>query len=147
MTPLQFLNDDEREDNMEGNGDNEEINLGDDEPLFPSFPRTSSCKRKKSKDISNNRSTKTTSSYLEEKLEVVLDDLSTKSTQSFPLTTPTPILSNYMNIVVTFPGFNEGSTQYLQALLVFVKKQNREAFMFPATNDAKMEFLKLLKKN
>ncbi|CAI9294002.1 unnamed protein product [Lactuca saligna] len=62
MTPLQFLNDDEREDNMEGNGDNEEINLGDDEPLFPSFPQTSSSKRKKSKDISNNRSTKTKSS-------------------------------------------------------------------------------------
>ncbi|CAH1421921.1 unnamed protein product [Lactuca virosa] len=110
MNSLQFLNDDECEENMERNGDSEEINLGDDEPLFPSFPQTSSSKRKKSKDISNNRSTKTKSSYLEEKLEVVLDALSKKRTQTFPPTNPSPTLSDCMNIVVTFPSINEGST-------------------------------------
>ncbi|CAH1436402.1 unnamed protein product [Lactuca virosa] len=80
LTPLQFLNDDEREDNMKGNEDNEEINLDDDEPLFPSFPQTSLSKRKNSTYISNNRSTKSKSSYLEENREVVLDAISTKST-------------------------------------------------------------------
>ncbi|CAH1421882.1 unnamed protein product [Lactuca virosa] len=90
MTPLRFINDDGGEENLEGNGDNEEINLINDEPLFPTYPQTSSSKRKKSKDISNNRSTNSKSSYLEEKLEVLLDSLSTKSTQTFPPTTPSP---------------------------------------------------------
>nr|KAJ0226556.1 hypothetical protein LSAT_V11C100034190 [Lactuca sativa] len=110
MTSFQFLNDDEHEENMEGNEENEEINLGDDEPLFPSFLQSSSTKRKKFKDVSNNRSTKSKTSYLEEKLEVVLDSLSTKCTQTFPPTNPSPTLSDCMNIVVTFPCFNEGST-------------------------------------
>ncbi|KAI3773729.1 hypothetical protein L1987_48259 [Smallanthus sonchifolius] len=48
-----------------------------------------------------------------------------------------------MNIVIAFPGFDEGSKKYSQALRIFIKKQYREAFMFPTTNEAKMEFLKM----
>ncbi|CAI9294005.1 unnamed protein product [Lactuca saligna] len=55
MTPLKFQN---NEENMEGEGDSDEINLDDDETLFPSFLESSSSKRKKSKNASNSRSTK-----------------------------------------------------------------------------------------
>ncbi|KAI3732985.1 hypothetical protein L1987_64199 [Smallanthus sonchifolius] len=48
-----------------------------------------------------------------------------------------------MNIVIAFPGFDEGSKKYSQALRLFIKKQYREAFMFPTTDEAKMEFLKM----
>ncbi|CAI9269594.1 unnamed protein product [Lactuca saligna] len=48
-----------------------------------------------------------------------------------------------MTVVIKFPGFIEGSQEYSQALLVFTKKQNREAFMFPTSDDAEMEFLKM----
>ncbi|KAI3670347.1 hypothetical protein L1987_87938 [Smallanthus sonchifolius] len=103
-----------------------------------------SSKRKKSKDVANNRSTKSKTSSFEEKLDVVLDALSTKSTQTFPPNNPSPTIADCMDIVITFPGFDEGSKKYSQALRVFIKKQNREAFMYPTTDEAKMEFLKLL---
>ncbi|KAI3745127.1 hypothetical protein L1987_58229 [Smallanthus sonchifolius] len=116
----------------------------DDEPLFPNIVESSSSKRKKSKDVANNRSTKSKTSSFEEKLDVVLDALSTKSTQTFPPNNPSPTIADCMDIVITFPGFDEGSKKYSQALRVFIKKQNREAFMYPTTDEAKMEFLKLL---
>nr|KAJ0219376.1 hypothetical protein LSAT_V11C300141300 [Lactuca sativa] len=50
---------------------------------------------------------------------------------------------NCMAIVIKFPDFHEGSNLFSQALLVFTKKQNHEAFMFPTTDEAKMEFLKM----
>ncbi|CAI9298375.1 unnamed protein product [Lactuca saligna] len=43
-----------------------------------------------------------------------------------------------MAIVTKFPDFREGSNEFSQALFVFTKKQNREAFMFPTTDEAKM---------
>ncbi|CAH1422819.1 unnamed protein product [Lactuca virosa] len=59
MTPLQFQNNSNlNEKNMEGKGNSDEINLDDNEPLFPSFHESSSTKRKKKKSFSNNRSTK-----------------------------------------------------------------------------------------
>ncbi|CAI9262654.1 unnamed protein product [Lactuca saligna] len=43
MTPLQFQNNsNQNEENMEGKGDNDEINLDDDEPLFTSLHESSS---------------------------------------------------------------------------------------------------------
>ncbi|KAJ9553150.1 hypothetical protein OSB04_017195 [Centaurea solstitialis] len=52
---------------------------------------------------------------------------------------PSPSLADCMNIVKKFSGFNEGSIEYSKSLLVFTKMQNREAFMFPTTDEAKME--------
>ncbi|KAI3726847.1 hypothetical protein L1987_66653 [Smallanthus sonchifolius] len=149
MNPLQFQNDSNscdvrREENIEGKGDSDEIILGDDDPLFPNIVESSSSKKRKSKDVSNNRSTKSKTSSFEEKLDVVLDALSTKSTQTFPPNNPSPTIADCMNIVIAFPGFDEGSKKYSQALRLFIKKQYREAFMFPTTDEAKMEFLKLL---
>ncbi|XP_042753118.1 uncharacterized protein LOC111906945 [Lactuca sativa] len=48
-----------------------------------------------------------------------------------------------MAIVTKFPDFREGSNEFSQALFLFTKKQNREAFMFPTTNEAKMGFFKM----
>ncbi|KAL4591308.1 hypothetical protein LXL04_004266 [Taraxacum kok-saghyz] len=45
MTPLQF----QGGENKEGKGDSDEINLSDDDALFPPFPEDSSNKRKKSR--------------------------------------------------------------------------------------------------
>ena len=47
MTPLKFqnnsnTNDARSQENMEGKGNSDEINLDDDGPLFPSFPNSSS---------------------------------------------------------------------------------------------------------
>lgn len=97
-----------------------------------------------SKDVANNRSTKRKISAFEEKLDVVLDALLTKSKQTFSPNNHSPTISDCMNIVITFPGFDESSKNYTQALLVLIKKQNREAFMYPTTHEAKMGFLKLL---
>ena len=48
MTPLQFQNNSNpNEENMEGKGDSDEINLDDDESFFPSFLESSSTKREK----------------------------------------------------------------------------------------------------
>ena len=79
-----------------------------------------------------------------ENLEVIMDAISTKSTQTYPPNNPSPTLADCMNIVNKFPSFKEGSKEYSKVLFVFTKKQNREAFMFPTNDDAKMEFLKLL---
>ncbi|KAD4981976.1 hypothetical protein E3N88_18647 [Mikania micrantha] len=147
MTPLQFQNtinpnEFHEELNIKGKGINVEVNLDDDEDIFNSFIGSSSGKRNKSREA-NNRSTKSKTSSFEEK-HVVLDELTSKSTQNFALNNPSPTISDCMNIVITFPDFNKGSKNYSLALRVFIKKQNREAFMFPTTNKAKMESLKLL---
>ncbi|KAK9047900.1 hypothetical protein SSX86_033138 [Deinandra increscens subsp. villosa] len=147
MTPIQFQNNsnlNDLEENIEAKGDSNEINLDDDEPLFTSFVQGSSSKRKKSKDFANKHSTKSKTSSFEEKLDVVLDALSSKSTPTFPPTNLSPTISDCMSIVITFPSFEEGSRKYSQPLRVFLKKQHREAFMFPTSNEAKMEFLKLI---
>nr|KAJ0216676.1 hypothetical protein LSAT_V11C300145320 [Lactuca sativa] len=99
MTPLQFQN---NEENMEGEGDSDEINLDNDETLFVVFPESSSSKRKKSKNVSNSRSTKSKTSFYEEK----------------------------------FP-------RVFTSIAFFTKKQKREDFMFPTSDDVKMEFLKM----
>ncbi|XP_076897849.1 L10-interacting MYB domain-containing protein-like isoform X2 [Bidens hawaiensis] len=146
VTPLQFHKDSNssgvrREENIEGKGDSNEISLGD-EPLIPSHVESSLSKRKKSKDVANKRSTKSKISSF--KLDLVLDALSTKSTQTFSPNIPSPTIAHCMNIVITFPGFEEGSKEYLHALRAFIKMENREAFMYPTTHEAKMELLKLL---
>lgn len=43
-----------------------------------------------------------------------------------------------------FQGFEEGYELYSKALYAFMKKQSREAFMVPTTNEGKMAFLKVL---
>ena len=147
MTPLQFQNNSNpNEENMEGKGDSDEINLDDDEPLFTSLHESSSSKRKRSKSVSNNRPTKSKSSIYKEKIDALLDAISSKSTQTYPQNNPSTTISDCMAIVIKFPDFREGSNEFSQALFVFTKKQNREAFMFPTTDEAKMEFLKLLMK-
>nr|KAJ0212679.1 hypothetical protein LSAT_V11C400165520 [Lactuca sativa] len=144
MTPLQFQNNSNpNEENMEGKGDSDEINLDDDEPLFTSLNESSSSKRKRSKSVSNNRSTKSKNSIYEEKVDALLDAISSKSTQTYPQNNPSPTIADCMAIVIKFPDFREGSNNFSQALFVFTKKQNREAFMFPTTDEAKMEFLKM----
>lgn len=151
MTPLQFQNDGNpigvtREENIEGQGDSDEISLGDDETLFPKFVGMSSSKKEKSKNVANKRARKSQTSPWEEKLDVVLDALSTKSTQTFPPNKGALTLADCMDIVITFPGYEEGSTEYTKAVLVFVNKNHREAFMYPATNEAKLAILKSLLK-
>nr|KAJ0205939.1 hypothetical protein LSAT_V11C500290280 [Lactuca sativa] len=144
MTPLQFQNNSNpNEENMEGKGDSDEINLHDDEPLFPSLHESSSSKRKRSKSVSNNRQTKSKSSIYEEKVDALLDVISFKSTQTYPQNNPSPTIADSMVIVIKFPDFREGSNEFSQALLIFTKKQNREAFMFPTTDEATVEFLKM----
>ncbi|KAJ0854753.1 putative Myb/SANT-like domain-containing protein [Helianthus annuus] len=147
MTPLQFQKDSNvsgvrSEENIEGKGDSDEISLGDDDGLFPSFVESSSSKRKKSKNVTHKRSTKSKTSSFEDKLDVVLDALSTKSTQTFPPNDASPTIADCMNIVITFPGFEEDSQDYTRALRVLIKKPNREAFMYPTTHAAKMKLLK-----
>ncbi|KAL4588303.1 hypothetical protein LXL04_001187 [Taraxacum kok-saghyz] len=136
MTPLQFHD----EENTEGQGDSDEINLADDDALFPPFPDDSSNKRKKTSG--QKRSTKSKTSY-EEKLDVVLEALSTKSTQTFPQNTSFPTLEDCMSIVSSWPGFEEGSEQYAKELFVFSKKSIRESFMYPTTDTAKLMVLKM----
>nr|KAJ0223199.1 hypothetical protein LSAT_V11C200060280 [Lactuca sativa] len=58
--------------------DIDEINLGDDEPLF-----LVSLKAVNFGNVANNHLTKSITSTYEEKTNVVLDDILTKSTQSF----------------------------------------------------------------
>ncbi|KAK1434881.1 hypothetical protein QVD17_00635 [Tagetes erecta] len=103
-----------------------------------------SSKRKNSKEVANSRSTKRKTLPLEEKLDVILDVLLTKGKKTFLPNDPSPTISDCMNIAVTFPGFIECSKKYTQALLVFIKKRNREAFMYPTTHEAKMRFLELV---
>nr|KAJ0212458.1 hypothetical protein LSAT_V11C400193170 [Lactuca sativa] len=88
-------------------GDSDEINLDDDETLFPSFPESSSSKRKKSKNVSNRRSTKSKTSIYEEKVDALLDAISTKSTQTFPQNNPSLTIADFMTVVIKFPGFVE----------------------------------------
>ncbi|CAI9302535.1 unnamed protein product [Lactuca saligna] len=148
MTPLQFQNNSNPNgENVEGKGDSNDINLDDDvELLLPSFHESSSSKKKRSKLVSNNRSTKSKSLVFEEKVDALLDGISTKSTQTYPQNNPSTTIADCMAIVTKFPDFREGSNEFSQALFVFTKKQNREAFMFPTTGEAKMGFLKLLMK-
>ncbi|CAH1435388.1 unnamed protein product [Lactuca virosa] len=95
MTSLQFQNNSNpNEENMEGKGDSDEINLDDDEPLFPSLHESSSSKRKRSKSVSNNRPTKSKSSIYEEKVDALLDAISSKSTQTYPQNNPSPTIAD-----------------------------------------------------
>ncbi|CAH1451229.1 unnamed protein product [Lactuca virosa] len=104
MTLLQFQN----EENKEGKGDSDEISLDDDEPFFTSFLESSSGKRKKSKNVGNSPSTKSKTSIYEEKVDALLDAISTKSTQTFPQNNPSPTITDCMAVVIKFPGFDEG---------------------------------------
>ncbi|KAJ9543555.1 hypothetical protein OSB04_023262 [Centaurea solstitialis] len=138
-------NDPTNEDHNEGNGDSDGIDLGEqDEPLFPA---SSSSKRKKSKTVTLTRSTKGKSSGSSpwvEKLDGVIEAISTRSTQIFPPKDSSPTTQECMDIVTCFPEFEEGSRMYCRALRIFLKKQIRENFMVPKTHAAKMEFLKLM---
>lgn len=51
-----------------------------------------------------------------------------------------------MAIVIKFPDFREGTKEFSQALVVFTKKQNHDAFMFPTIDEAKIDFLKFIMK-
>ena len=133
------------EDDNEGKGDSDEVDLGeDDEPLFPA---SSSSKRKKKNNVAPTRSTKgksSGSSQWEDTLHDVIDALSARSTQSFPPKNCSPTTQECMDIVTCFPGFEEGSRMYCRALRIFLQKHVRENFMVPKSHVARMEFLKLL---
>ncbi|KAK1408456.1 hypothetical protein QVD17_40246 [Tagetes erecta] len=151
MTPLQFQNDSNMrgvrsEENIEGKGDSDELSDAEDETLFPSCGESSSSKRKKSKDVANKRSTKSKTSSFEDKLDVVIGALATKSTQSFPPNNAFPTIEDCMNIIIDFPGFEVESENYTSALHLFIKKPNREAFMLPPTHAGKMKLLMRLMK-
>ncbi|KAD4180047.1 hypothetical protein E3N88_28638 [Mikania micrantha] len=111
MSPLQFQkttnpNEFHEEVNIKGKGINVEVNLDGDEDIFNNFMGSNSCKRKKSREAIN-RSTKSKTSSFEEKLDVVLDALTSKSTQKNSLNNPSPTISDCMKIVIAFPDFNE----------------------------------------
>ncbi|KAI3673010.1 hypothetical protein L6452_39118 [Arctium lappa] len=131
----------------EGKGDSDEVHLDeDDEPLSP-FPQSSSSKRKNPNNVAPTRSTKgksAVSSTYEEKLDTILEALSTRSTQSFPQRNLVPTPQECMDIVKCFPGFEEGSRMYCKALGIFLKEQTRVNFMVPTSDVEKMEFLKFL---
>ncbi|CAI9282284.1 unnamed protein product [Lactuca saligna] len=129
---------------MEGKGDSDEINLDDDKPFFLSLHESSSSKRKRSKSVSNNRPTKSKSSIYEENVDALLDVISSKSTQTYPQNNPSPTIAYCMAIVIKFPDFLERSNEFSQALLVFIKKQNREAFMLQRPTKPRWSFLSYL---
>ncbi|KAJ9556781.1 LOW QUALITY PROTEIN: hypothetical protein OSB04_011395 [Centaurea solstitialis] len=127
------------EENNDGNGDSDEVSLGeDDEPVFPASSWTWS-KRKKSNNAAPTRSTKGKSSAS----SLRVDNLDI-STQSFPPQNSSLTTEECMDIVTCYPGFEEGSRMYCKALYIFLKKQVRENFIVLKTYEAKMEFLKLL---
>ncbi|KAL7601243.1 hypothetical protein Lser_V15G23004 [Lactuca serriola] len=109
----------------DGKEDTDEVRLFDDVDPFLTF------------DSSRN------SSY-EEKLDTVFDVLLARSTQPSRQTTQSPTTEECMAIVSTFPGFEEGSIGYLEALEVFLKKPTPQNFMVLKTNETNMEFLKRL---
>ncbi|CAI9287454.1 unnamed protein product [Lactuca saligna] len=70
MTPLQFQNNSNpNEENMEGKGDSDEINLDDDEPLFTSLHESSSNKRKRMDSDDSNSSNDNEECVMEEDRE------------------------------------------------------------------------------
>ncbi|XP_022005177.2 L10-interacting MYB domain-containing protein isoform X1 [Helianthus annuus] len=146
-TPSDFANMiDKDEELIEGRGDSDEINVSSDDQE-PIFSKNSLTKRKKSKNVSSSRSTKrktSITSAFEDKLDNVMQALSSRSSQSFPPQNSSPSIKDCMDIVLTFPGFEEGSRNYCHALDIFLKKQARENFMVPTSDVAKMEFLKYL---
>ncbi|XP_024963264.1 L10-interacting MYB domain-containing protein-like [Cynara cardunculus var. scolymus] len=134
------------EEDHEGKGDSAEVNLGDDNKHL--FPQSSPSKRKKPNNVALTHSTKGKSSItssFEDKLDNVLEALSSRSTQTFSSWNKySPTTQECMNIVTCFPGFEGGSRMYSQALRIFLKKQVRENFMVPKTHMARMKFFKLL---
>ncbi|KVH88468.1 Cation transporter [Cynara cardunculus var. scolymus] len=136
----------EDEEDHEGKGNSDEVNLGNDDKHL--FPQSSFIRRKKPNNVAPTHSTKgksiVTSSF-EDKIDNVLDALSSRSTQTFSSQNNySPTTQECMDIVTCFPGFEEGSRMYSQALRIFLNKQVRENFMVPKTHMARMEFLKLL---
>ncbi|CAH1413506.1 unnamed protein product [Lactuca virosa] len=141
----------------DGKEDTNEVRLFDDVDHFLTYD--SSSKKRRGKKLTPRRDNKrkfegkndgisegksmANSSY-EEKLDTVFDVLLTRSTQPSRQTTQSPTTEECMAIVSTFPGFEEGSIGYLEALDVFLKKPARQNFMVPKTNVTKMEFLKRL---
>lgn len=126
---------------LEEKADSDEVSLDDDVEI--SFPESSLTKRKKIDNNGQTRSNKgkaTTSSF-EVKLDTVLQAISSRSTQSFPTSIPIPSISECMDIVSTFPGFEPSSSSYNKALRVFWKKEARESFMYPPTTVDKINFL------
>ncbi|KAL6546189.1 hypothetical protein OROMI_021910 [Orobanche minor] len=101
------------DENNEGNRDSDEVNLGeDDEPLFPV---SSSSKRKKLNNAAPTRSTKgksSASSPRVDKLDNVIEAISSRSTRSFPPQNSSPTTEECMDIVTCYPGFEEGSRMY-----------------------------------
>ncbi|KAI3774276.1 hypothetical protein L1987_48824 [Smallanthus sonchifolius] len=129
-----------------GKCDSDEINVSSDDQE-PIFSENSSTKSKKSKNVASSRSTKrktSITSAFEDKLANVMQALSSRSSQLYPSQNPSPSTKECMDIVLTFPGFEEGSRNYYHALDIFLKRQARENFMVPTSDVAKMEFLKYL---
>nr|GEU42221.1 hypothetical protein [Tanacetum cinerariifolium] len=133
--------------NIEGNEDSDEFSLDDSVEI--SFPESSSTKKKKKKENNSNtlsKRGKTTgvSSSFELKLDTVLQTLSSRISQTCPQQNHVPSISECMDIVATFPGFEPRSTNYNKALRIFWKKEARESFMYPPSSLDKINFLMYL---
>ncbi|KAJ9557196.1 hypothetical protein OSB04_011810 [Centaurea solstitialis] len=101
------------EENNKGNKDSDEVSLGEDDELL--FPASSSSKRKKSINAAPTRSTKgksSASSLWVDKLDNLIEAISSRSTQSFPPQNSSPTTEECMDIVTCYPGFKEGSRMY-----------------------------------
>ncbi|KAL4555719.1 hypothetical protein LXL04_038347 [Taraxacum kok-saghyz] len=145
MTPLQFqnnnTNDDQGEEHAEGSGDSDDMHSGDGTPLYRGFPATSTSKRKQ-KGTAKSRSTRTKTSSYEDKLDTVLEALSSRSTNTYPPKQSCPTTQDCLNIVTSFPDSKEGRSQvYRKVIRIFMNKQARECFMCPTSNEEKMVFL------
>ncbi|MFS8006644.1 putative Myb/SANT-like domain-containing protein [Helianthus anomalus] len=100
-TPSEFANMiDKDEELIEGRGDSDEINVSSDDQE-PIFFENSLTKRKKSKNDSSSRSTKrktSITSAFEDKLDNVMQALSSRSSQSFPPQNPSLSTKECMDI-------------------------------------------------
>ncbi|GKC26920.1 hypothetical protein Tco_1034214 [Tanacetum coccineum] len=126
--PIEFQNNDSPSNiqeepgatNIEGNRDSDEFNSSDGVEI--SFPESSLTKKKKDNN-SNTRSKKGetigVSSSFELKLDIVLQTLSSRSSQTFPSQNHVRTVAECMDIVATFLSFEPSSTHYDKALRIF----------------------------
>ncbi|MFS7912773.1 putative Myb/SANT-like domain-containing protein [Helianthus anomalus] len=123
---------------VEGKADSDEGNLGDDAEIL--FPESNLVKRRKIQNNAHGRSSRgksTIASSLEVNLDTVIEALSSRSTPSNQI----PTLSECMDIVSNFPGFEPSLINYNKALRILMEKEARESFMYPPTTIDKISFL------
>nr|GEV94630.1 putative nuclease HARBI1 isoform X1 [Tanacetum cinerariifolium] len=128
---------DEDEEHQEGKGDSDDMNDCDDEE--PLFPESSLSKRKMSSGSGCSTKGKTSVTSFDEKLDSVINALSSKSIQSLPPHNLIPLTQDYKNIVTRFLGFEKGTNQYFEALKIFFEEGSSRNFMVPTNNKTEWE--------